>query len=123
MLHRAVPRWAVTRIIALGCVAACVAMPASSAPPVVVPITARKFAFTPQRVTLKKGVPVVLELTSLDRLHGFNVPDLGVRADVLPGRTARVALTPEKVGTFAFHCDNFCGNGHPNMTGEIVVVE
>lgn len=43
--------------------------------------------------------------------------------DTQKGRSARVAFTPEKVGTFAFHCDNFCGNGHPNMTGEIVVVE
>lgn len=123
MLRRSVPRRVVTGIMVLGVVAACMVTPAPSASPTVIHITAKKFEYTPQRVTLKKGVPVVLELTSLDRLHGFNVPDLGVRADVLPGQTARVALTPDKVGTFPFHCDNFCGNGHPNMTGEIVVVE
>ena len=96
---------------------------ASSPAPRVIHVTARKFEYTPRVITLKKGVPVVLELTSVDRLHGFNVPGLGVRADVMPGQTARVNIVPRKTGTFPFHCDNFCGSGHPNMTGEIVVVD
>ncbi len=91
--------------------------------PRVIPVTARKFKYTPQVITLKKGVPVVLELISLDRLHGFNAPGLGIRADVMPGQTARVHILPQKTGTFPFHCDNFCGSGHQNMTGEIIVVD
>ena len=96
---------------------------AANPAPQVIHVTARKFEYTPRVITLKKGVPVVLEFTSLDRLHGFNAPELGVRADVLPGQTARVNLVPQKTGTFPFHCDNFCGSGHANMTGEIVVVD
>ena len=68
-------------------------------------------------------MPVVLEFTSLDRLHGFNCPDLGVRADIKPGKVAKVHITPQKVGDFEFHCDNFCGSGHANMTGMFHVVE
>jgi cytochrome c oxidase subunit 2 len=54
---------------------------------------------------------------------GFNVPDLGARADILPGQVARVRLVPDKVGTFEFHCDIFCGSGHEQMSGTIVVTE
>lgn len=89
----------------------------------VIKITAKKFEYNPQEITLKKGAPVVLEFTSLDRLHGFNCPDLGVRADIKPGKVARVTLTPQKVGNFEFHCDNFCGSGHADMKGMFHVVE
>ncbi|MCX5893357.1 MAG: cupredoxin domain-containing protein, partial [Deltaproteobacteria bacterium] len=51
----------------------------------VIKITAKQFEYNPQVITLKKGAPVVLEFTSLDRLHGFTCPDLGVRTDIKPG--------------------------------------
>ena len=84
-------------------------------------ITAKKFEFTPSEITLKKGVPVVLELTSLDRLHGFNCPGLKIRADVEQGKTATVKFTPDTAGEFPFHCDIFCGSGHEMMHGKFVV--
>ncbi|HZS84881.1 MAG TPA: cupredoxin domain-containing protein [Stellaceae bacterium] len=89
----------------------------------VVSMTAMKFEFTPETVTLKKGVPVILELTSLDRTHGFTIPELKLRADILPDQTVRVRIVPEKVGRYGFHCDNFCGDGHEDMSGTIVVTE
>ncbi len=89
----------------------------------VIKITAKKFDYTPNQITLKKGVPVVLEFTSADVLMGFNTPDLGARTDIMPGQIARVRLVPDKVGTFTFFCDIFCGSGHETMTGTITVVE
>src|SRR5690349_3227359 len=89
----------------------------------VVPIKVKRFEYMPKEVTLEKGVPVVLELKSLDVPHGFNLPDLGVRADVLPGQTARVRIVPKQTGRFVFHCDIFCGTGHEELEGAIVVKE
>ena len=94
-----------------------------AAEPEVIKITAKRFEYNPKEITLKKGVPVVLEFTSLDRLHGFKCPALGVRADIKPGQVTKVPLTPQKVGDFEFHCDNFCGSGHGNMSGMFHVVE
>ncbi len=87
----------------------------------VVKITARKFTYEPNEIELKVGEPVVLELTSKDVLHGFNIPDLGLRTDVEPGESARVRLVPQKPGRFEFHCDNFCGLEHEDMSAAIVV--
>ncbi len=89
----------------------------------VIQITTKKFDYTPNQITLKKGVPVVLEFTTADVLMGFNVPDLGGRADIVPGKVVRVRLVPDKTGTFTFFCDIFCGSGHEDMTGIITVVE
>src|SRR5436190_12706824 len=52
-------------------------------------ITAKNFEFNPGVVTLKKGVPVVLELTSQDREHGFSLRAFGVRSVVKAGDTSR----------------------------------
>jgi len=95
----------------------------AAAPERVVHMTARRFTYSPDTIEVEQGVPVVLELTSLDRDHGFTVPDLGLRIDVEPGKTARVRFVPEKSGTFLFHCDIFCGSGDEEMAGQIVVVK
>jgi cytochrome c oxidase subunit II len=89
----------------------------------VVKVTAKKFEYSPQDITLKKGVPAVLEFTSLDRLHGFSCPQLGIRTDIEPGKVNTLRFVPDKVGKFPFHCDNFCGMGHGKMRGTITVVE
>ena len=86
-------------------------------------ITAKKFEFTPDTITLKKGEPVVLVLSSQDRKHGFNLRAFGIRADVNAGGTARIRFVPNKTGTFPFSCDVFCGEGHEDMTGTMVVTE
>ncbi len=86
-------------------------------------ITAKKFEFTPDTITLKKGEPVVLVLSSQDRKHGFNLRGFGIRAEVNPGETTRIRFAPNKTGKFTFSCDVFCGEGHEDMTGTIVVTE
>lgn len=114
-------KWAV----GLVCLLACLALSAglALAEDQVIKITAKKFEYTPSQIKLKKGVPVVLELTSADRLHGFNCPELGVRADIVPGQTTRLRVTPSRTGTFEFRCDIFCGEGHEDMTGAFVVTD
>ena len=90
----------------------------------VIKITAKKFEYNPNKITLKKGVPVTLEFTSLDRVHGFTVPDLGgVRATIEPGKATQVRIVAPKAGTYEFHCDLSCGDGHEGMTGKIIVEE
>jgi cytochrome c oxidase subunit 2 len=89
----------------------------------VIKISAERYEYSPAEVTLKKGEPVILELSSEDRLHGFHVAELGVRADVVPGQPVRVRVVPDKIGTFRFSCDLFCGSGHGDMSGMISVTD
>jgi cytochrome c oxidase subunit II len=89
----------------------------------VIHITAKKFDFSPDSITLKKGEPVVFEMSSSDREHGFNLRAFGVRTNVSPGKVTRVRFTPDKTGKFTFSCDVFCGDGHEEMTGTVIVTE
>ncbi len=97
--------------------------PPSASQEQVVKISAKRFEYSPSAIKLKVNVPVVLELTSLDRVHGFAVPDLKLDAEIKPGEVTRVRFVPEKTGTFAFHCNVFCGSGHEDMAGQLVVTD
>lgn len=87
----------------------------------VIRIVAQRFSYTLNEIVLKKGQPVVLEFTSLDFVHGFKIPDLNIRADLPPGKVTKMRITPEKEGVYDFLCDNFCGSGHEEMSGRIIV--
>ena len=102
---------------------ACAAMIHADRPEQVIRVTAKRFEYSPSEITLKRGVPAVLELTSLDSTHGFKLDAFGIRADVKPGEVTRVRVRPQQTGRFPFECDVFCGSGHEEMSGEIVVVD
>ena len=87
----------------------------------VIKIVAQRSFYTPNEIVLKTGQPVRLEFTSLDFVHGFKIPDLNIRADLPPGRITNIRLTPQKAGSYDFLCDNFCGSGHEEMSGKIIV--
>src|SRR5437763_15109221 len=87
----------------------------------VVQVVAKRFDYTPNVIKLKKGVPVVLELTTKDVVMGFSVPDFHCRADILPDKVARLRIVPDNTGTFSLVCDICCGTGHEDMEGTIVV--
>lgn len=94
---------------------------AQPAEPQVVKVVAQRFYYTPGEIRVKAGRPVVLEFTSLDFVHGFSMPDLKLRADLPPGVVTRVHLTAQKPGVYEFLCDNFCGDGHEEMHGRMIV--
>jgi len=119
-MRHVIPRCS-RNVALLACFLAVTAAQAMAADELVIHITAKKFEFTPRTLTLKKGVPVVLEVTALDRVHGFNLPDFGLRSDVVPGKVTRIRFTPDKTGEFVFFCDVFCGDGHEQMSGTLTV--
>jgi len=101
-------------IIALAIVAASLSA-AQDAPPREISITAKRFEFTPNQITLKRGEPVTLRVSALDRDHGFYQKDLKIQLDLSPEHESVVTITPETAGRFVAICDNFCGSGHGNM--------
>lgn len=119
-------RTKVAGILALAvCFSALVALPGSNTAHAgdvrVVEITAKRFAFTPDKITLKKGETVKLRLHSEDVEHGFFLRPLKLDEEIPAGETIEVTVTPETAGTFTTICDHFCGANHGNMNMTIVV--
>jgi len=89
----------------------------------VIEIAAKRFAFTPNQITLKKGQTVKLRLHTEDVEHGFFLRPLKIDELIEPGKTVDVTVTPQVAGTFTTICDHFCGANHGNMNMTIVVQE
>jgi cytochrome c oxidase subunit II len=99
------------------------ALAGASKPAQVVKITASKFRFTPDHITLVKGQAVTLQITSTDATHGFMIRALKIDTDVKPGRVTEVSVTPRTAGTFTAICDHYCGLGHNAMKMTVSVRE
>src|SRR5437763_15498067 len=109
--------------LAAGLVTAYIGAQAATPHEKVIKITAKRFDYTPGKLTLKKGEPVILEFRTADVLMGFNVPELNVRADIIPDKVTRVRFVPDKTGTFTFLCDILCGIEHERMQGTVTIVD
>ena len=93
------------------------------AAPQTVTLTAKKYAFEPATITVTRGKPVRIEATALDRNHGIEIEEFGVKQTLEKGKPTVIEFTPDKAGEFTFHCSVFCGLGHHGMKGKLVVVE
>jgi cytochrome c oxidase subunit 2 len=86
-------------------------------------ITAKRFAFDPGEITVKKGQPVVLVLHGKDAAHGLRFRELNIDIKVRAGGSTEVQFTPDKTGDFVGHCSVFCGSGHGGMMLTLHVVD
>src|SRR5215831_19266419 len=86
-------------------------------------ITARKYQFDPNTVTVKKGDHVKLVITALDHDHGFRLEAFKINQRLKKGVPTTIEFTADQAGTFPFECSHFCGVGHGKMKGRLVVTE
>lgn len=84
-------------------------------------LTARQWRFEPAEIRVKQGEKVRLTVTSVDVTHGFALPDFNVNLNLEPGKTVGAEFTAEKKGTFTFFCNVYCGQGHREMSGMLIV--
>ena len=84
-------------------------------------ITAKQFQFDPATIEVNKGDKVRLLITSKDVPHGFSIAEYGINVRMDPGKTTTVEFTANKQGTFTSFCSVFCGSGHSNMKGKLIV--
>lgn len=102
--------------------------PLPSTPPTERPLqtftmTASRWSFTPNSISVEKGDRVKITITSTDVDHGFAIPAFGVNVRVNKGETKTVEFLADKLGTFTYACSVYCGSGHSAMKGILVVNE
>ena len=92
-------------------------------------ITAHSFWFDPNRVVVKRGIPVELTVQNGAWFvpHDFSCDEqeAGIVLDLRLGMfhgSKHARFTPTKAGEYPFHCDVDHHEKH-GMTGKIVVVE
>jgi cytochrome c oxidase subunit 2 len=84
-------------------------------------MTAEKYDFAPDTVTVRKGDRVKLVITALDRDHGIKIEAFHINRKLPKGEPVTVEFMAGQAGTFPFQCSQFCGLGHKKMKGTLVV--
>ncbi|MBK5355742.1 cytochrome c oxidase subunit II [Pseudomonas sp. TH41] len=74
-------------------------------------------------VRLPINQPVKVLLRSKDVLHDFYVPQMRSKMDMVPGMVSYFWFTPTKTGNYEILCAEYCGVGHYNMRGHMIVEE
>ena len=72
---------------------------------------------------LPVNVPVTLNLTSADVIHGFWVPAMRLKNDTVPGLVTTIKFTPRLPGRYHIVCTQFCGVLHSEMDKQYLVIE
>lgn len=79
-----------------------------------------------QAMVVPINTPVRINLFSKDVVHSFFVPNFRVKADAMPKPEIDTPnylwFEATKLGKFDFHCTEFCGVGHSQMSGVVKVV-
>lgn len=67
------------------------------------------------------GREAILNITAMDVLHAFWVPEFRIKQDAVPGRTIAIRITPTKTGTYPLICAELCGAYHGVMKTQVIV--
>src|ERR1700730_7828778 len=68
------------------------------------------------------GTPLIFDVTSIDVIHSFWVPDLYGKIDANPGRINRITFKATKPGPYRGVCAELCGAGHAGMQFRVEAV-
>ncbi len=87
-----------------------------------VAMVAQTFSFNPSEVRLPVDSEIEFYVTSKDVLHGFQIKSTNTNMEIIPGEVSYSSYTFKKPGEYWVICNEYCGIGHQNMLGKIVVL-
>jgi cytochrome c oxidase subunit II len=61
-----------------------------------------------------------LELTSMDVIHSFWVPQLAGKTDLIPNRMNYMWIDPREAGVYVGNCAEYCGTQHAKMLLRVI---
>jgi len=96
---------------------------AQATEPRVIEVVARRFTWEPAEVQVTVGERVRLVLRTADGLHGIELKKFKISKEIPRGnKPVMVDFTADEAGRFPFLCSEYCGDGHDDMKGVLVVV-
>ncbi|MFB6168071.1 MAG: cytochrome c oxidase subunit II [Haloferacaceae archaeon] len=76
----------------------------------------------PPKIVIPVDQEVYFTITSRDVIHGFAVPELGLKQDAIPDQNNTIRTVPLEQGTYQGYCTEYCGAGHSQMYFTVEVV-
>ena len=74
-------------------------------------------------VVLPEGQELYFQIDAADVIHGFHVPELGLKMDAIPDQTTFIKTEVQQQGEYQGYCSEYCGLAHSNMYFTIEIVD
>lgn len=120
---RAIPLTALFSLLV--CATSAPAQESAAPEPKVFEVVASRFAFEPATIEVVEGDRVRLLVRSADGPHGVEIKAFNVKKAVPRAKPGDSPVTIEfvaaKAGEYPILCSEYCGKGHEDMTGALVV--
>lgn len=84
-------------------------------------VIAKNWQFDPPKIKVKQGEKVRLVIKSIDVAHGFFLPAFGINEKLNPGQEVKIEFIADKKGEYQFFCNVYCGSGHSDMSGRLII--
>ena len=84
-------------------------------------VVMKKYQIEPAVIKVKSGETVEFEVSTTDVQHGFDIPDLGVKQPVQPGKASVFTFKAPAKGEYQIVCGIICGPRHDDMKAKLVV--
>jgi heme/copper-type cytochrome/quinol oxidase subunit 2 len=84
-------------------------------------VSARRYAFTPDRLEVWQNDLVKLSFTAEDIAHSFTIDAYRIAKRAGAGQTVTFEFRADQPGTFRFYCNLAIDDGCRKMSGELVV--
>ena len=120
-----------TAVALTSCVAGALLLPPAAASPSAPPQTdepriievlARRYTFEPAQIEATAGERLRILVRSGDGPHGFEIKKFKVSKEIPRGaEPVVIEFTPDEAGRFPIVCSLFCGDGHGDMKGALIV--
>jgi cytochrome c oxidase subunit 2 len=96
--------------------------PAASQEPRVIDVVAKRFVFEPAEIEVTVGERVRLAVRTADGVHGVEIKKFKVSKEIPRGAApVMIEFTATEAGRFPIVCSEYCGDGHDDMKGALVV--
>lgn len=90
--------------------------------PRTIEVVAKRFEFEPSRIEVTEGERIKLVVRSGDGVHGIEIKKFKVDKKVpRGGDPITIEFVASTAGEFPILCSEYCGDGHEDMKGMLVV--
>jgi cytochrome c oxidase subunit 2 len=86
-------------------------------------VVAQQYAFAPGTIEVPANSTVTFYVTSRDVVHGFEMVGTNANTMVVPGEVSKMTVEFDEADQYGVVCNEYCGQAHHEMAGEVVVRE
>ncbi len=84
-------------------------------------LLAKTWQWEPDPIVVPPKVRVTFYATSADVLHSIQIQHTNVNFTATPNQVAQIEYTFTTPGVYYLVCNEYCGVGHENMIGRVIV--